>query len=267
MSRENVTKTGTKTPMPIIAAAASLVLAGTLSSAQAAETPLTLPGTMSAKVDAGFCDNSTGPVITISGELALEGLNGKLIFRNNTKGTHEGSEDVSVDLVLLGEDEEIRFAKQPPRGGVGGNPFIFIQLLDGSMTPFSDPIFLGRCVQGLDPVAEDLVLSSVGAVSVTTGSCNNKGGPDITLSGALTLGGINARLTFTNSDQYPPHIRDEDVQVEFVILRPGEEITFAKQPPLGGAGGNPLISFQFTDPMGGAMSDELFLGRCTKLSS
>ena len=250
-----------------ITAAASLMLFGTSATALAAETPLPTPGTMSATPQASMCNNAPGPFITLNGELALEGINGRLIFRNNKKGTHEASEDVTVDVVLLNEGETIQFAKQPPLGGVGGNPFIFLQFLDGTMTPFSDPQLLGRCVQGLDPVVEDLDLSSVGEVSVTSGGCSNKGGPFISLSGEITLSGINARLTFTNSDQFPPHISEEDVQVDFVVLDPGEQITFAKQPPLGGAGGNPLIYFQFTDADGQPISNELFLGRCSKLSA
>jgi hypothetical protein len=251
----------------LITAGASLILFGAAATAQGAETPLPTPGTMSATPQANGCTNATGPFITLNGELALEGVGARLIFRNNTKGTHEASEDVTVDIVLLDEGETIQFAKQPPLGGVGGNPFIFLEFLDGSMTPFSTPHFLGRCVQGLDSVVEDLDLSSVGEVSVTTGGCNNRGGPSITMSGALTLGGVNARLTFTNSDQFPPHITEEDVQVSFVILEPGEEIAFAKQPPQGGAGGNPLIYVQFTDADGQPISDELFLGRCSKLSA
>jgi len=55
--------------------------------------------------------------------------------------------DVVVDVVILPAGETIRFAKQPPQGGVGGNPRISIQFLDGSANPLGDPIFLGKCVQ------------------------------------------------------------------------------------------------------------------------
>lgn len=253
--------------LKLFTVAASLVLLGAAATAQGAETPLPTPGTMSATPQANGCTNATGPFITLNGELALEGINARLIFRNNTKGTHEAAEDVTVDIVLLDEGESIKFAKQPPLGGVGGNPFIFLQFLDSAMTPFGDPHFLGRCVQGLDAVVEDLDLTSVGEVDVTTGGCNNRGGPFITMTGAITLSGINARLTFTNSDQFPPHITEEDIQVDFVVLDPGEEISFAKQPPQGGAGGNPLIYLQFINADGQAISNELFLGRCSKLSA
>ena len=63
------------------------------------------------------------------------------------RGTHTHTEDVTVDVVILPAGETIQFAKQPPLGGVGGNPRISIQFLDGSGNPLGDPIFLGRCVQ------------------------------------------------------------------------------------------------------------------------
>ncbi len=94
------------------------------------------------------CQNSPGPNITLNGELALGGLNGKLIFRNNLIGTHEHTEDVVFDIVLIPEGETISFAKQPPLGGVGGNPHIWFQLTDADGNPVSEEWYLGRCVQG-----------------------------------------------------------------------------------------------------------------------
>ena len=107
-----------------ITAAASLMLFGASATALAAETPLPTPGTMSATPQASMCNNAPGPFITLNGELALEEINGRLIFRNNKKGTHEASEDVTVDVVLLNEGETIQFAKQPPLGGVGGESWV-----------------------------------------------------------------------------------------------------------------------------------------------
>lgn len=245
--------------------AAAVMLLGFAGPASALEASLTTRGIMSAKFDSNLCENNPGPFITMNGEYALDGLNGRLIFRNNAKGTHETIEEVAVDFVILEDGQTISFAKQPPAGGVGGNPFIFIQLHDGQMVPYTDEIFLGRCVQGLDPVAEELVLASVAQMTVKTGGCSGKGGPSVTLSGELRLGGVDATLTFTNSNQFPPHITEEDAEVSFVVLKPGESISFAKAPPQGGVGGNPLIYFQFTDAAGEAMTDEFFLGRCNQL--
>ena len=62
---------------------------------------LKIPGTARVSALAEGCNNNPGPWITLEGELSLGGLNGRLIFRNNAKGTHERDEDVTVDIVQL----------------------------------------------------------------------------------------------------------------------------------------------------------------------
>jgi hypothetical protein len=237
--------------------------------------PRTIPGEIRATVPvathveahatAEGCENNPGPYITLSGEILLGGVNGRLIFRNNEQGTHEHYEDdVTVDLAIVNEGEPIRFAKQPPEGGVGGNPYIWIQFYDGGWKAISAPTLLGRCVQGLRATSLDFGMLSRAQVKVTTGGCDNTGGPDITLSGEIRLGGINAKLIFTNNER-GTHLRDEKTEVSIVILEAGKSITFAKQPPEGGVGGNPHIYFQFTDGDGEALSDEFYLGRCVQM--
>ena len=74
------------------------------------------------------------------------GLNAKLIFRNNLKGTHTAEADVSVKLISSGT--KITLPKQPVRGGVGGNPLITIQFVDCKTgASIGDPIELGHCTQ------------------------------------------------------------------------------------------------------------------------
>src|SRR5438132_1638046 len=113
----------------------------------AASVVISLPADASVDVSTDSCDNSPGPFITLSGEIALSDINARVIFRNNVQGTHTHTEDVVVDVVILPAGETIRFAKQPPLGGVGGNPLIFMQFLDGSGNALGDALFLGRCVQ------------------------------------------------------------------------------------------------------------------------
>jgi hypothetical protein len=211
------------------------------------------------------CNNNPGPWITLEGELSLGGLNGRLIFRNNAKGTHERVEDVVVDMVILNEGETIRFPKQPPLGGVGGNPWIYLQLTDGSGRAISEKALLGRCVQGLTTQYFNFGMLADASAHVETGDCSNNPGPYITLDGEMRLGGISAKLIFQNNAK-GTHKRDENVTVDIVIIPAGESIRFAKQPPLGGVGGNPRIYFQFTSPSGEALSSEFYLGRCVQLS-
>jgi len=225
---------------------------------------LPIAGHLDASASAEGCTNNPGPYITLTGELTLGGLNGRLIFRNNVRGTHERIEEATVDIVVLEQGEVIRFAKQPSRGGVGGNPYIWIQFYDGDWNAISSPTLLGRCVQGLSTTSLDFGLLSNADVKVISGDCDNSGGPNITLSGELRLGGINAKLIFSNNARWT-HVRAEDTEVDIVILPAGKSITFAKQPSRGGVGGNPRIYFQFADPKGRALSNEFYLGRCVQL--
>lgn len=91
------------------------------------------------------CKNHPGPIITFGGTVTLSGLKGKLIFRNNRKGTHTAEESVIMDLIVDGTPLVI--PKSPSDGGVGGNPLIWLKFLQGDLTPIGDPIFLGRCNQ------------------------------------------------------------------------------------------------------------------------
>jgi len=53
----------------------------------------------------------------------------------------------AVSVVLIPAGQSITFAKQPSLGGTGGNPWIYLQFLDGKGGALTDPVLLGRCVQ------------------------------------------------------------------------------------------------------------------------
>ena len=247
------------------AAAIVAMVAGSASGAASVNATVPIPASVVTSVTADGCTNHPGPFITLSGELTLGGITARLIFQNNVKGTHTHTEDVTADVVVIPAGEKIAFAKQPPEGGVGGNPFTYIQFTDGAGNAMSDEIFLGRCVQGLDTASAAFSLPADASVDVSTSSCENNPGPFITLSGEITLSGINARVIFRNNVQ-GTHTHTEDVVVDVVILPAGETIRFAKQPPLGGVGGNPRISIQFLDGSANPLGDPTFLGKCVQLN-
>ena len=228
------------------------------------EKSLSQPASVVTKATAEGCENNPGPFVTLNGELTLGGLGARLIFRNNEQGTHEHEEDVTVTVTILEAGEKITIAKQPPQGGVGGNPHIFLQFFDGDWKALGKPKYLGRCVQGLKGAAQLFSLPTDATV-VLEGECSNSPGPFITLTGELTLGGLNGKLIFSNTKKLAPHVTDAQVEVKFTILAPGESITFAKQPPLDGAGGNPRVYLQFVDGEGDEIGDELYVGRCVQL--
>jgi len=224
-----------------------------------------IPGHFSMEAESGDCYNSTGPWITLRGELSLGGLSGKLIFRNNRQGTHEAEEDVTASVVLLEKGETIRFEKQPSLGGVGGNPWILMELLDGRGRAVSDEFLLGRCVQGLMTNDLDFVMEGLAQAEVTSADCNNSGGPMITVDGDLRLGGLSCNLIFRNNRR-GTHERYEESEVSIVIVPEDSEINIPKPPAFGGATGNPHIFFVFTDGDGEPISGEFYLGRCVQMS-
>jgi len=122
-----------------------------------------------------------------------------VILSNNLKGTHTTTVvgQFDVDLFLGGT---IEIPKQPVLGGVGGNPFIYLQFTDGKGNNLSDEFFLGRCVHGLS-VNADLVNKAVALATVQASDCSNHPGPYITLGGQIVLGGLHAKIIFRNNVQ------------------------------------------------------------------
>jgi hypothetical protein len=210
------------------------------------------------------CTNNPGPYISIEGDISLGDLSAVLRFSNNLKGTHQHEEDVTTSVTLV-SDEAIHFAKQPSHGGVGGNPHVWLLLHASDGTAIGDPMYLGRCVQGFTEVSLDLLIPALAEAEVIAGGCSGRGGPQIELEGGLTLGGLDGTLVFTNNNNAFTHVHEEDVTVGLTLIPEGETITFPKQPPQGGAGGNPHVFLQFVDGSGNPIGDEFYLGRCSRL--
>jgi hypothetical protein len=96
------------------------------------------------------CENSPGPNITFDAGISLAGINAVVIFRNNDNpvgGPHEAAANLSSPLQIIPAGTGFTFPKQPVLGGVGGNPWIWTQFLDGRANVVSDEILLGRCEQ------------------------------------------------------------------------------------------------------------------------
>jgi len=224
-----------------------------------------MPNSAHVDVEASGCDNSPGPYITLTGEIALGGLGVQLIFQNNVKGTHTHVEETSASVIVIPAGESLTIPKQPVLGGAGGNPFIWIQFTDSDGNAVSSEIFLGRCVQGLFAANADWIVPALATATVEGGSCDNTGST-ITLSGELSLTGINANLIFRNNDNPVggPHQNTQPTTVSIVLIPEGTSIEFPKQPPLGGVGGNPWIYLVFLNGAGEPVSERFLLGRCVQ---
>jgi len=245
------------------AALALLVAASPVWSASVSST-VSQKASARCNVSTSGCTNNPGPYITINGELELGGVKAKIILTNNAKFTHVAAADVVADVDLIPEGDKLVFAKQPSRGGVGGNPWIYLQFNDCKGKDYTKPILLGRCVQGLSTGKADFDLPTGARMNVSGGECSNSPGPYITLDGEMKLGGLGAKLILTNNAKFT-HAASADVVIDIVLIEDGKSLTFHKQPSCGGAGGNPWIYVQFCDGKGDAFGSPILVGRCNKL--
>jgi hypothetical protein len=220
-----------------------------------------MPVHVSLNVNESGCLNSPGPNITLEGEIALGGLRLDLIFKNNLKGTHTDVVTFDTNVVLLALGSKITIPKQPVLGGVGGNPYIWLQFLDKDNNPLCDPALLGRCVQGLS-LNSDFLNHVVGSTLISSAGCDNNPGPVITFGGGLNLSGLKARIIFTNNAKFT-HVNIQYTDVD--LISNGLPVTIPKQPVQGGAGGNPLIWLLLEQGDGDSIGDPIFLGRCNQL--
>lgn len=232
---------------------------------QTVSQPFEIPVELQATVTTFDCANHPGPRIEFEGAVVLSSLDIALIFRNNlNKDVHTRTEEVHVVAEIVAGDE-IVIPKQPVQGGVGGNPFIWLQLINSNGAPLTGEIFLGRCVQG--PVATPFVTPVTATAVLSDVDCTNNPGPFINVEGSLSFfPGVKVRFIFRNNDNPVGGPHEADAIVDLVIIPAGFTPRFPKQPVLGGVGGNPWISVQFLNG-GESVGDEKLLGRCVQLQS
>ncbi len=243
-----------------------LIVAGAQAAQQVSST-FDMPTQLQGRVTALECSNSPGPQVTLEGVLALGGLGVELIFRNNiNKDVHTNEEEFRTVATVIQPGESIVIPKQPVLGGTGGNPFIWIQLLDNNDKALSGEVYLGRCVQGLFQPQADFFNLVAAMARVAVLDCTNNPGPNINLDGDLSFArGIKARFIFRNNDNPVSGPHEADVVRDVVIVATGTSLSFPKQPVQGGAGGNPWISVQFKDAQNKPLGNEVLLGRCVQL--
>jgi hypothetical protein len=221
-----------------------------------------MPVHVSCNVNESGCNNNPGPTITLSGAINLGGLGANLIFQNNSKGTHQTIvTEWATNIALVPLNSPISIPKQPVLGGVGGNPYIYMQFLDSKGNVLTDEQFLGRCVQGLT-LGADFLNDVVGSTTVSSSGCYNHPGPTISMGGQITLSGLKARIIFRNN---PKGTHTAETRSDVDIIIDGTPVVIPKSPHLGGAGGNPLILLQFLQGNGTPINDPVFLGRCNQL--
>jgi hypothetical protein len=267
----NKTKTQKVSSMKTIVksscAVVALVVLGSLgpSSARADQTigmSCQMPVHVTCNVNEIGCNNSPGPQITIDGAITLGGLSANLIFENNAKGTHTDVVTTwATNIALVPLNTPIVIPKQPVLGGVGGNPYIYLQFFDSKGNALTDEMLLGRCVQGFS-LGADFLNEVIGATTVSAAGCDNHPGPVITMGGQIVLSGLKARIIFRNNAK-GTHSAQTYTDVDIIV--DGTAITIPKSPSQGGAGGNPLILLQFLPGNGTPITDPIMLGRCNQI--
>src|SRR5881409_3644921 len=162
----------------------SISLAGVAQGTVQVSSSMQMPVHLTTDATASGCDNSPGPTITLQGAIALGGLGVVLVFQNNLKGTHTAEFQTTAKVEVIPAGETVQIPKQPVLGGVGGNPFIWLQFMDGHNSALTSEIYLGRCVQGFFQASADFSIPSIASATVSSGSCDNTSST-ITLSGEL----------------------------------------------------------------------------------
>jgi hypothetical protein len=230
-------------------------------------TDIPIPVNVNATFTAEDCSNNPGPRITFEGVAAVGGFGVEMTFSNNLKGTHEYTADNVVDLTFENAGDPIVIPKQPSHGGVGGNPFIWVQFVDAAGTPTSEEIYLGRCVQGERyGFNHAQTTSALGNAEFEITSCENSPGPFIDVTAGLEYEGLGLRIIFRNNDNPVDGPHEASVSDAMAVIPAGLSYTFPKQPSQGGVGGNPWIFAGFLDDAGTALGEATLLGRCEQLS-
>jgi hypothetical protein len=126
---------------------AEIVLGPCLSGTFPVDVSVTIETAVELAVSVDGCANHPGPTITVDGAVHFAGLRARLIVRNGAGGPIAGEASTDAGVVVLSAGETLTIPKQPVRGGVGGNPWIWVQLVDGDGDLLTDEILVGRCVQ------------------------------------------------------------------------------------------------------------------------
>jgi hypothetical protein len=230
-------------------------------------TDIPIPVSVNATFTAEACSNNPGPRITFEGVAAVGGFGVEMTFTNNMKGTHSYTADNVVDLTFQNAGDPIVIPKQPSRGGVGGNPFIWVQFVDAAGKPTSPEYYLGRCVQGNRyGFNHAQSTSALGNAEFEITSCENSPGPFINVTAGLEYEGLGLRIIFRNNDNPVGGPHEATRSDAMTVIPSGLSYTFPKQPSQGGVGGNPWIFAGFTDGAGTAVGEATLLGRCEQLS-
>lgn len=251
-----------------IIVAIAVALVGTFGLAEAGNQihkSFDLPTEASFTIQTSACSAAPGPQISLEGALTLTGLNTAVIFRNT--GPQVPQEPVIVEQVVVPANDQFSTPAQTIVGGLGANPYLWIQIEDAKGRPLTSEMFLGRCEQGSFTVTPAFAVPVEATGTVIATDCAAASGPTITLDGATQVSPLTARLIFRSDNAtVPPHGKSDEVVSHVVILPEGRSYPLPTQPIVANSMANPLVSMQFNLETGIAVGSPMNLGRCASLS-
>jgi hypothetical protein len=221
---------------------------GSGSSGSTSTVQFRLPVQATVEVDPNsWCDNQ-GPHITLNTTSMFGGFATRIQFSKNKKDAwHDPVTGESVaELTLSTGEATSSLPKQPPLGGAGGNPFIYIQ----PDAEVEDYYYIGRCVQdgkigqlNHGRWSVDTSALATSTMNVQALECSNKGS-HLTISTDTTADAPGGNIVLSNSDLglNPQHIANVAATFGFAL---GEGLKVRKGGGVSGVGGNPYISSEF----------------------
>src|SRR2546423_974637 len=105
----------------------------------------TLPATARATLTS--CQNGPGASVALSGALTLEGAVAARVTLRDATSASSSATSGTLQIVLVPDQGTVQFAKQPVKGGAGGNPWIYLQFLSPSGVPFGQEGLIRRFSQ------------------------------------------------------------------------------------------------------------------------
>jgi hypothetical protein len=240
----------------------TLVTFGSAHAADRIHKAFDIPASLEATLQATNCGGSPGPQVSLQGNLILSGLNVEVIFRNT--GPQVSQEPFVVEQVVVPAEQQVSTPAQSIVGGIGSNPYIWLEIVDAKGRPLTSEMFLGRCEQGTFTATANFRMPAEAIGDVTATECSTA--PAVTFDGSTELSALTGRLIFRSSNELHPTGQVDQSITDVMVMAAGQTYPLPAQPVVANAGTNPQISLQFRQADGSAAGTEVRLGRCSTLT-
>jgi hypothetical protein len=246
-----------------LAAIVLAVVTGNALAVKQVDKTLTIPAEYSATILTSNCLGAPGPQVMIQSEINPVGLEAEIIFSQPGK-----ADQFMAGQEVVPQNVPIPLTQQSVVGGLGDNPFLWLQITDARGKALTSEIFLGQCSQGsFSPTA--VVNVPVEATAEVSASGCEAADPTVTLNNSqVEFAAINGRLILRNStDTHGGPGQTGEVELELVLLPTGQVYAFPQPVVQGTISPNPQISLQFREGGGSPVGNQINLGRCSTLSN